>query len=286
MDQDGLASARMLPRRRTPAARHARGRAARHQPAGIEPVAGAAPVRSRRAVVPARRPLDPSDQARRAVPGAGGARARRDRQWPPRARRFQGGRPRAGVARVPAHAGRQIHSGAGAPLQPGPSGACVLLSSRTTAPRSKRSSNAASWTLFLWRCRPARPASTGPMSAIRSSFSSSRAAIGWPDAGRCRLQRGGQRTVRVVQAGACDPPHDRRSLQGRGFLAGDQLRGRRLQQRAGVRRGGLRGCHRPARSVRIRRRGEPQDYRAGGAARHRPGLDGRPLLVSQCAAVS
>src|SRR5262245_19844537 len=59
---DGLAPARMFPRRRTATARDPRRRATRLQPAGAEPLAGASAVRSRGAIVPPRRPLDPPDQ--------------------------------------------------------------------------------------------------------------------------------------------------------------------------------------------------------------------------------
>ena len=45
-------------------------------------------------------------------------------------------------------------------------------------------------------------------------------------------------------------------------------------------------AHRPAGGVRLCRRGEPQDHRAGGAAPHRHRLGGRPLPVGQRAAVS
>ena len=123
---NGLALARMLPRRRAAAARHARGRAARHQPAGVEPVAGAAAIRSRRAIVPrapaARiRLTKPGER----VPGAGRARARA-RSRTAAASLPISKPPIAGTIALglPAHAGRQIHPGAGPPLQPRPSRTC------------------------------------------------------------------------------------------------------------------------------------------------------------------
>ena len=276
-----------FPRRRTAAARHPRRRAARHQPAGVEPLAGAAAVRSRRAVVPPRRPFDPPDQAGRAVPGAGGARARRDRQWPPRARRFSR-RPTGGdIARLPAHAWRAVHSGAGAPLQSAsmPAVRFAFVQNNSThgrsAARTRRAGpyfcGGSAGPCRLW-LDPRRRISNSTLIVPRSHRLARRRQVKLRDVANERFVSFKQgHAIRRMTDDLC---------KAAGFLPEISFEADDFKQRSGICRGRVRGWHRPARGVRLCRCGEPQDRRAGGAAPHRSGLDGRPLPVGQRAAVS
>ena len=149
-----------------------------------------------------------------------------------------------------------------------PPGRAVRLRPEQQRRRSKRSSNAASWTSSSWRCRPAH------------------AGFGWArivDQELVLIVPRGHRLARRRQVRlreVADEPfvsfkqgHAIRRMtddlcKAAGFVPADQLRGRRLQQRAGL-------CRRRLRGRRSSRR-RPCGYadvaslkisRAGGAAR-------------------